>query len=152
MVFGDSHFFQNFRHAGHDVALEKLLTVNAIGRTQDRAGPPLDMRQQPLSNRFEIRREITLRHRSTVASVWPKHLVRFGDSYDQNGHGSRTGPARRSLRGSTVFTDLWFGPVRFSILVAIRYVGSIGFNFAPRLVLAQDFEQRLPHHAVAGPA
>src|SRR5664279_766817 len=121
MVVGDSHFFQNFRHAGHDVALEKLLTVNAIGRTQDRAGPPLDMRQQPLSNRFEIRREISLRHRNTVAGVWPKHLVWLGDGYTSNGHGSRTCQARRSLGGSTVVPGHWFGHFSVCIPVAIRY-------------------------------
>src|ERR1039458_3226475 len=93
------------------------------------------MWQQPFSNRFEIRREITLGHRGTVASVWPKRLVGLADGYSQNAHGR---PSRRSLRGA-----------RPGVSDRARGLGS---NFVCRLVLAQALERRLPHHSVAGPS
>src|SRR5579872_3335346 len=59
------------RRARRSVALEELLTVNAVGRADDRTGPSPQMRHDPFADRFVVAGEIELGDRLAVAAVGP---------------------------------------------------------------------------------
>ncbi|WP_234893777.1 hypothetical protein [Sinorhizobium meliloti] len=61
------------------MALEELLAANAVGRSNDRAGPALDVIDEPGSDGFMVAGEIFLGHGFAIAGVRPEWLVGTGD-------------------------------------------------------------------------
>src|SRR5215469_13757253 len=57
-VAGNPHQLEQLRRALHAVALEELLTLDAVGRAYDRAWPADKMRHHPLADGLEIMCEI----------------------------------------------------------------------------------------------
>ena len=70
-VTGNLDQLQELRSPGHAVALEKLLALDAVGRAHDRAWPALDVTDHPVSDGFEIAREIKFGDAFAIAAVGP---------------------------------------------------------------------------------
>ena len=87
-VAGHLHQREQRRLSCAGMALkEALVAVDPVRRAHDGAGPPLDLRQHPVTDRLVILRQFQLAHRGVIARIGPQRLVRVGDG---NVHHHRT--------------------------------------------------------------
>ena len=101
---------------------KNCLTVDAVGRADDRARPALEMADHPVADRLEIAREIELGDGLAVAGVRPQRLVGLGDD-DAHHLGGLFGRRLRASRWLPRF-DRGLRAAGFAILVMAGFSAS----------------------------
>ena len=100
---------EHARRSRHRMALKKMLAVDAVGRANNRAWPPLQMRDHPASDGFVIARQLQFGDGLAIAGVGPENFLRLLDRHTRNDGIARLAS---SLSGLVVDLDFVFLRVR----------------------------------------
>ncbi len=134
--------FDQVRGAWERMTLEELLALQTIGRANHRAGPAVDMVDQPRSHRLVIAGEIEFCDWLSIPSIRPECLIRARNQY------AHDIVFAACLRGENI--SRLCGVVFRDIDVA-RRCRRFGNHLFRWLVLAQPFERSLANEAVCRP-
>ena len=130
------------------MALEELLlSLDAVGHADHRAGPATDMLKHPFADRLVVARQVQLGHWGVVAGIRPQGLAGVGKGLAQDDG--------RSARAHQGRLDVGGGARRLGLLslglgkLCRGRRGLDGFDLGGGLVFAQALERGLAELAVA---